>query len=636
MTDHPIHLQDRNETFQKNWKLLPNYLKQQLRHVNFEEIWDRIDITFSKDGLPICHFKDNNGLQFHINSSNPRRQAEHWYDQIPSANIGTLFVYGCGFGYPLFELIKKYKGNLMIVFEQNIYIFMAMLHYFDLEPLFRHSNLFFFIGQVEHLLPDFENFITRANFYYTTAPSVVFTPALRRFKQEYQQLHHHIFQSIIMKTQVLGNDHYDNMLGFHNTIENLIQVQENPYFSSLKDKYNNVPAFIIANGPSLDKSIEELKKIEGKGIILCSESAIISLMKNHLKPDAICILERYPDNYNWHFKDKKYPEDISLLAFTVADPRIFSSYEGAKIPIFGGVKNHFWDLINEEGAELYGGTSAAHLAFECAVYMGANPVVLVGQDLAYGPGGMTHSSHSLYAEETMKSATDWVRSQPVLMVESNEGKQIPTNSIWFQFKTIFEQMIETNPQVTVLNTTEQGTRIKGADCVKLSDVIETYCKNPLRHKLHDLINDGKRHIDEPARKVKLKQLVDEIEKYTAIYKSLDLLTLQRKIKCAQLLDKLEQEAAVDVYHEAGQEYTRNMSYMFEFMNSILHPVYFQQVLIIGFHRMNELGPIHSTKYREGLHIHYEVFDRLNRICQTLPRDFKIAMEKLSPLLEVEI
>lgn len=621
---NPEHLDRR---FRKNMGFLHDSLKQRVLQVDIEEVWERIDIVYSNEGDPICRYKEN-GTFVHINSIDPINQAKQWCNRIPLDDISTLFIYGCGFGYPLYEILQKKESNtLVFVFEPDRHLFVALLHYFDLEPLVQTHKFAFFIGDLEESVKEFQDLLLDALFG-CTSPYAVFTPDSRRSKQQYLEIHDRLFEKMEYQISRIGNDHYDTLLGFQNIIDNRNEVLENPYFSSLKDKYANVPAFIIANGPSLDKNLDELKKIQGKGLILCSESAIIPLMKNNIKPDAICVLERTPENFLYHFENKQYPQDIALLANTVADPRIFTSFSGPRIPIFHNKdsNSNFINFQIGDGSSINGGISVAHFAYDIAFYMGANPIVLVGQDLAYGPDGVTHSKQSLYAEEQQKHVVEEIKSQPEIYVESNDGKIIPTNVTWYHFKLIFEQMIEQNPQITVINTTEGGAKINGTRCDKLVDVIKTYCKDLLPYGLHTLIDENKQRLDLPARKIKMQKLSIELEKYVAIYRALDQLTSQIRAKCGQVLDLPEQQDLSDVQEQLNRHFLE----INKFLDPYVHTVFFQQVILVGYHRINVLGSINtSNKLFEAMKILFELCDYLNIICKSLVRNFHIANGKIS-------
>ncbi len=633
MTESEANLQKRKEIFLKNVQLLPDGLKQQMQTIDLDDVWKHIEVVSSQAGYPVCRVRKD-GAQVHLNSIDPTGQAKMWSDWLQLEKMRTLFVYGCGFGYPLLELFKKlHQDSVIVVFEQNVHIFTAMLHYFDLEPILQTGKFVFFVGDFEDFSQGFQNVISTLDLAFFTAPSIVFTPNSRMYKSEYLKIQEQVFERLRLQLFKLGNDHQDSLLGFHNMLENSGEVLKNPYFGSLKDKFKNIPAFIIANGPSLDKHLPELKKIANKGLILCCESAIVPLMKNHIVPDAICVLERNSRDYLLYFEKKQYPAEMALLAFVGADPRIFSSFAGPKIPVFRlEHNNQFINRLIGDESGLFGGTSVAHFAYESAVYLGANPIVLIGQDLAYDTDGTTHSRQSIYSEKKLKNIVEKLKSEPVLYVESNDGKQIPTNKIWYEFKLLFEQMIEQNPQVSVINTTESGAKIQGTTCEKLADTIEKYCRNRLPRRLYELINENKTNLDRPARKNKLQALLAELKKYKTVYRALDKLTVQNMAKCERWIALSEQVELSAVQQELRQTYEDNFKDIYQFMSPRLHPHYFQTFFLYGCYRMNVLGPLHSPiDLIAAVQIQYEVFDHFHNICQSLVKNLQIDYDKIKSM-----
>ncbi|MFB9761516.1 motility associated factor glycosyltransferase family protein [Ectobacillus funiculus] len=636
MSKPPANLYERNELFQKNLQCFPEYIKQQIRKVDLEEVEKWIDIVYTKEGDPICKY-EKDGKVKHINSRNPWEEAKNWCNQLPLNQMSTLFVYGCGFGYPLIELLKRvHENSWVVVFESELPIFVAMLHYFDLEPVFRiHNKCIFFLGPFEEFSQFFQNFISTYGLLYLTVPSVLFTPTSRLFKKEYLNIQSHIFERLTQKIFSYGNDHYDSLLGFHNMIENVEKILQNPYLSSLKDKFANAPAFIVANGPSLDQSMHELKQVKGKALILCCESAIVPLMKNDIKPDAICVLERIPESYLYHFQDKEYPEDIALLALAVADPRTFASFTGPKIPIFRSFEStsQWINRIVGNGSGLYAGLNVSHLAYELAVYMGANPIVFVGQNFAYGLDGLTHSKQSKYTED-VQGYIEKVKSLPVVYVEGNDGSKVPSNPLWVEFRKGLEQLIEQTPHVTIINATEGGAKIKGTISDTLTNVIEKYCKTSLSYTLDMLLNESKENLDVSHRKNKIKSLRIELIKYIDIYFALNQSTSERMVIVERLLDGSETKDKYGIGEKLYQEFEQNNKHIMKFCHSHVHTQFFQQVILFGYHQMNELGAINTPeKLRHAIQIQMQLFDNLCVICQSLIRNFQIAVKKL-PLKEI--
>ncbi|SDY18173.1 Uncharacterized conserved protein [Evansella caseinilytica] len=620
------------QMFAKNKELLPGFLKQQLQNIRMEDVWEKINIIYNEKGYPVCRCRIG-GEMLQLNSAEPLAQAEHWARQISFAKIRTLFVYGCGFGYPLYAVYKQmHQENIVVVFEQDIHLFTAMLHFFDMGPLLRTNKFIFFVGDYPDFAEDFRKFVA-VNLYHITVPSVVFPPGLRPLQKKYFPIQERVFEKLVLQTKAIGNSHFDSILGFQHMIDNVQEVLENPYFSSLKNQFKDMPAFIVGNGPSLDKQLHELAAVKEKGLIICCGSAIVPLTKNGIQPDALCVLERSPGIYHHFFENKDYPEEMTLLALAVVDPRVFSSYSGPRIPVFRTESNS--QFISEyigDGNGVYAGSSVTHLAFEAAVYMGADPIVLVGQDLAYGSAGMTHSKDSLHKEEQLQHVVARIKSEPVVYVESNDGRLIPASQTWYSFKQILEQMIEQAPEVTVINTTEKGTKIDGTVTAGLKDVIQKYCRERLPNRLNTVISREKAALNMEERKAKLKHLLAMLNMYIEIYRGLEQLTVRRLDKCEALLDAIGTKGISAVKAEARHVYETNESEIAKFFSPQLHVTYFQQVILLARHQINGLGTSCSPVYLcEAIQIQYVLFDHLKTICQSLVRNFQIACGKLSAI-----
>ncbi|WP_373845633.1 6-hydroxymethylpterin diphosphokinase MptE-like protein, partial [Clostridium sp.] len=86
---------------------------------------------------------------------------------------------------------------------------------------------------------------------------------------------------------MLGNDMEDTIIGIENNFTNMKKLIESPSIECVKDKYKDIPAIIVSAGPSLDKNISELKRAEGKALIIATD-AVLTTLKNHgIVPDAV-------------------------------------------------------------------------------------------------------------------------------------------------------------------------------------------------------------------------------------------------------------------------------------------------------------------------------------------------------------
>ncbi len=620
----------------KNLQLLTPWIRELVEQIDETELWEKIKITYNGEGYPICrYFENDHSVQ--ITSEQPVREAEQWSKDIAVQGAGGIFMFGTGFAYPLFELFaKKQPHTLVILFEQNIYLFKAMIYYFDLEPLIMTGKLVFLIGDIEQFEKAFDQLFFSIAFANCTSPVFACTSITNRnFKSHYMKIHQYIFSKLALYVFYIGNDHLDNLIGFHNLLANCKEIVQNPYLSCLKDNYEDVPAFIISNGPSLDKNIHELKKIQGKGLIISTESAIVPLMKNKIKPDILTIIERTKYTYLYHFENIEYPKDMALLCLGLVDKQVYPSFPGQKIPVFrnGEAINQWINQFLGDGSGLDAGANVSHLAFEIAVHLGANPIVFVGQDYAYGPEGVTHSKDAVYLEEKGKRAREIMQSKPIVYVESNEGTMIPSNQIWKDFKMGMEQKIASHSDKTIFNATEGGAKIKGTKCERLSRVVEEYCTIPISKEVHELIAENKAEISMEQRYERLDEFIKNVEEYVVLFRDLSQITIEGKLACREMMRLAEEKGSEKNRSVLEKAYKKNIEIYQNLIQDDLCRCFTQQVIFAYYYLMNRVGLIDTQeKTIEIFRIQHEFFQNLNAVYQSVSVHLENAAEQLEDTL----
>ena len=203
--------------------------------VDKEKLWEKVEVRYNEKGYPVCWYHDN-GNSFKITSEKPIQEAKGWYDEIEKKGAGAIFLYGTGFGYSLFEVLsRKQPHTLVLVFEENIYLFSAMLYYFDLEPIIKNQRVVFLIGEERDFKKALEGVFYSIVLTMCTNPSLAFThSAKRNFKNKYLKVHKYVFSNGFIGV-LCGNDHKDNLIGFTNFMHNVKTVLQTHTLAVLKD-----------------------------------------------------------------------------------------------------------------------------------------------------------------------------------------------------------------------------------------------------------------------------------------------------------------------------------------------------------------------------------------------------------------
>ena len=625
------------EMYQKNLALLTPWLRNTVSKISDDEWKEKVKVTYNADGYPVCQYR-RDGACFHVTSEHPVQEAEDWGRSIQPQDSAEIFLYGSGFGYALFELFaKKPSQSVVVVFEQDICLFKAMLYYFDLSPLILTQKVVFFLGDSSCFKKPFEELFYSMLFFITTYPTVMFTlPAVRNFRKEYLEIHRFIFKELSFLTSCIGNSHQDNLTGFRNLLANTKEILRAPYLSCLKGKYRNVPAFIISNGPSLDRSMPLLKNIQNRGLMVCAESAIVPLTKNGIKPDIVTVLERTKSNYLYHFKNRNYSPDIALLALAMVDPRIFPSFPGEKIPVFrqGEEMNRWFNQHLGDGSELGAGASVAHLAVAVAMYLGADPIIFVGQDFAYGPGGVTHSKDAVASQKEGKRTREYIHSIPTVYVEGNHGKMIPSNQLWVDFKTGMENIILEHPEHRFFNATEGGAKIKGTEREKLARLIQRYCVKPIPRRVNELIAENRVKVSVPEREALLCKMTADMQKYAGSFRDLANETNLKKLECERMMFLCAGKDEEKYRGVLDETYRKNLYSFYHYADDNLCRFFFQQLICAYFYLFNRIGAIDTQEKRAQIFdLHKQFFHDLRVVCQSLSVSMEEAAQQLNTISE---
>ncbi|ACD51920.1 DUF115 domain-containing protein [Clostridium botulinum] len=253
-----------------------------------------------------------------------------------------------------------------------------------------------------------------------------------------------------------------------NSLQNLKVIKESSPLNSYVEFNNNVPAIIVSAGPSLDKNIEDMVKNKervSKCFVIASNRTFTTLLKNGIKPDLIVSID--PSDAMYEMMKDSLNEDIPLLYYEYSNRYLVNGYKGEKIYM----SNIFSKIIKEihKFGGLSQGGSVAHTCLAMANILGCNPIILVGQDLAY-----TYDKH--HSEKATFDVVDniinsnWANE----IVNDVFGNKVRTTTTLKVFKNSMEYHIEqykTGREVEFINAS-YGADIKGAPHRELNEVFK--------------------------------------------------------------------------------------------------------------------------------------------------------------------
>ncbi|WXR62340.1 6-hydroxymethylpterin diphosphokinase MptE-like protein [Peptostreptococcaceae bacterium AGR-M142] len=469
-----------NNILKKNIEALKEtqkYLVDLLDEIDFK---DKYILSKNKNGEDIIELK--NSKKRLISKYNPSRDAKKALEDLKyEYNSGLYVVMGMELGYKLRELLKNHWNKMVIVvIERDLELLKINLMNYDYSEVLKTKTLFFSVGEFED-----DNYIGRlqsvlykclhsTTILYSTKPTSNIDEDIIFFRKNAE---------FINKTKEvysfkLGNSPDDTLIGLRNRFENIVKFIEKPGVNQIKEKfpkiYKDKPAVIVASGPSLEKNIEYLKEYQDKILILACDGSYKRLKMEGIKAHAIGSIERIIKTYEVFYKgeEENFDEDLMMLSPCVVRSEIMNIFKDRFISFYkhdmhGGI----FESIDKKGA-FFCGASVAHSLFGFAVKMGCDPIVLIGQDLAYSKDGVSHAKGVSVIE--YKEEKDYE-----LYLKDYEGNELGSTNVWKMFKEIYEEAIR-QVKAEVIDATEGGAYIEGTKVKTLKETLKEYCNEDIK------------------------------------------------------------------------------------------------------------------------------------------------------------
>ncbi|MFC2076566.1 6-hydroxymethylpterin diphosphokinase MptE-like protein [candidate division KSB1 bacterium] len=453
--------------------------KNNLRAINkrFPDVADKIrtlpdDLELDeriRSGRVSIDVPTDDGRRQRIQSMhNPEKEVRNWLDGQNLDPTINLVLTGIGLGHPLKELYSRSADrDLIVVVEKSPAILRKALHTVDLsEPLGSRKVLLFLD---EDPIVIFRTLRRYAQTITINRIKPLPHPITFRLYADYYKSVLKIIYNLYDWSRANVKTLSRKAMNFtQNMIGNLPVYAVCPGVNRLFGKFTGVPVVIIAAGPSLDKNLPYLRSLKGRALLIAVDTIIRTLQKEGVDPDMVLSID-----YTAH--TGRYFEGVDSSRYVLAfDPEVYPDvlryHQGLKFaidlegkPVLKWARNY----AGHKGL-LPKGLSVAHTAFSLALEMGCEPIIFVGQDLAFS-GGMSHSADVSSASMTSPAEVD----ESLEKVEGIDSRQVTTSKVLLVFLRHFEEMLE-EVAPTVIDASEGGARIKGTEVMTLREVQAVY------------------------------------------------------------------------------------------------------------------------------------------------------------------
>jgi len=445
-------------------------------------------ITETKNGLKtLSVLADGNVKEIKLHSSyDPIKEADRNIDAFSKGRASIIAVSGIALGYHLTSLKKKYPDVKIIAIEK------------EKEIISICRNLY------PETLEGIEviNSPDEPGLIFETMDLSGFNGIAHYIHKPSYQLNPEFYENIISNIKQYISSRISDLLTrfefeekwIENIFKNLKHLNDSGNVSDLFGKFQGFPGIIVSTGPSLKNNISQLKKVKDKAVIVAVDTSFKVLDKHGIKPHFVLTLDA--QKYSFKHFTGVHPDETILIADIVSCPSILDTFSGRKMisttskyyqdsegrivrettPIIGWIERNSVSF-----GDVQSGGSVATSAFDLLLNMGCDPIILIGQDLAYS-GREYHCSGTYHNDDWIPKINrlsnlesinqNIIRKRKIKYVKKYGSDGVVISDFIFDlYKSWFEDSSE-RVSVTVINSTEGGSRIRNTVERNLIDAVK--------------------------------------------------------------------------------------------------------------------------------------------------------------------
>lgn len=449
----------------------------------------------SKDNYLIARVKVNNKYKYIGSKYNMQSNIEKFMANIKGNHSDTIFIiFGLGTAEHIKAIRKKYIRNFIIVFEPNEELIKSISNNKELEWLEKDNKITIMLYESENYIKSMKSLVSSENVYKLKQYACFNYDLL--YPNEYLDFFKKSKDSTIDKIRDVNTRVSFSEIWFENLIQNLDSIVKGEPVNSFSNAYKNKPAIVVSAGPSFDDNIEHLKNLDNEMLLLIGGRNLRAFSENNIEPHLVTIVDPLKISFELvedYIGDCKAP----LLFYEGSNGEAVKAHKGEKIFYTQSLIPSY--IYDKEILNIGVGGSVAHIITQFAVIAGCNPIIFVGQDLAY-------KNEKMHAELTKTIGKSYHSDIDIITVEGYGGKsEVKTDISLERYKYELENIINDNKHITFINSSEGGARIKGTIEMNLKEAIDRYKSKVAKISI-------KSHFDRDKIKGNINDIISQSQK----------------------------------------------------------------------------------------------------------------------------
>lgn len=394
-------------------------------------------------------------------------------------HFDVLFIYKFYLNNSSYEIINKWlenKNKRLFFFDDDLNNIKAFFCTKVANDLLKNENVsFHFFTKIPQLIEQITPEIKTKKIKIIT-----FAKETKQFQVIKKEVHQ---QCII---SYFGNhDRIYSYKIFKNFYSNIDKLKSSFLINNFKNKFKDKPAIVLGAGPSLKASFETLKRLQNKALFIAGGSAITCLSRMNILPHLGVIIDPNFDEYERMRESESF--EIPMIYSTRVNSGVFNTFNGPLGYIKGEICGFFEVWLDKElkitsksvyNKNLEKALTVTTISLMLARYLGCNPIILDGIDLAY-------SQNQRYSVDIIKNnklnEEQPVESENYLSINKH-NKEVFTNLNWEIERDWISSFAKDNKKIKFVNATKDGLKIEGIEDNSLLEIEKKYLRDAFDYK----------------------------------------------------------------------------------------------------------------------------------------------------------
>lgn len=446
---------------------------------------------------------------FPVYGKNRRDQIlKRWFSGLKLAKESLYAITGFGDGSHIrYFLNESSSGTNFLVAEKDPVLLRETFARFDCSDLLSDERLMLGTGDLDD--DYFKDIQGAALTGLSEVNCIVFSPLHSVDESYYDKMRNELVRQYLVIRPLMEVNVRTATNIQENTLKNLIHVADAPDIGELSGAYEDVPFVLVGAGPSLDESIDFLKKIKDKAIIVASNSPFRKLINAGIEPHLVVTADPMAPTLAG-FENLNYEHAVPMACPFSAYPEIVSRFSGRILTwsTFNPIVDYVKDTLGKkEGTKILEKGTVSGCVLDISKLLGCKRVYFVGQDMCVRDDGRYYSDDTSYSD----SGAHYASSNKGQRLPGNTQEKVLVEGRLFVYLKTFEQFIKESPDVEYINLCRTGVRIEGAPYMDQNEALSTILDYPS----HSFDSDIKGVINISKSNIEIIDMLKPIQKYTS-------------------------------------------------------------------------------------------------------------------------